>query len=45
MGIGLSYLKFDSKGSYDNSNNEYEVDLLSQWLLTLSNTEAYNQKG
>ena len=44
-GIGLSYLKFDSKGSYDNSKDEYEIDLLSQWLLDPANTEAYNQKG
>ena len=45
VGIGLSYLKFDSKGSYDNTKDEYEIDLLSQWLLDPANTEAYSQKG
>jgi hypothetical protein len=45
VGLGLSYLKFDSKGSYDNTNNEYEIDLLSQWLLDPANSEAYSQKG
>ena len=45
VGLGLSYLKFDSKGSYDDSNNEYEVDLLSEWLLDPNNTEAYSQNG
>ena len=30
IGIGLSYLKFDSKGSNDDTNDEYEIDLLSQ---------------
>ncbi len=45
LGLGLSYLKFDSKGSYDNTNDEYEIDLLSQWLLDPANTEAYSQKG
>ena len=45
VGLGLSFLKFDSKGSYDNTNDEYEIDLLSQWLLDPKNTEAYSQKG
>ena len=45
LGIGISYLKFDSKGSYDNTNNEYEVDLLNQWLLDPINTEPYSQNG
>ena len=45
VGLGLSYLKFDSKGSYDNTNNEYEVDLLSQWLLDPINTEPYSQNA
>jgi len=45
LGLGLSYLKFDSKGSYDNTKDEYEIDLLSQWLLDPANTEAYSQKG
>ena len=45
VGLGLSYLKFDSKGSYDNTKDEYEIDLLSQWLLDPANTEAYSQKG
>ena len=45
IGLGLSYLKFDSKGSYDNSKDEYEIDLLSQWLLDPANTEAYSQNG
>ncbi len=45
VGLGLSYLKFDSKGSYDNTKDEYEIDLLSQWLLDPANTEAYSQTG
>ena len=45
LGIGISYLKFDSKGSYDNTNNEYEVDLLNQWLLNPINTEPYSQNA
>ena len=45
LGIGISYLKFDSKGSYDNTNNEYEVDLLNQWLLDPINTEPYSQNA
>ena len=45
VGLGLSYLKFDSKGSNDNTNDEYEIDLLSQWLLEPANTEAYSQNG
>ncbi len=45
LGIGISYLKFDSKGSYDNTNNLYEVDLLNQWLLDPINTEPYSQNA
>ena len=45
IGLGLSYLKFDSKGSFDNTNDEYEIDLLSQWLVDPANSEAYSQKG
>ena len=44
LGIGISYLKFDSKGSYNNTNNEYEVDLLDQWILDPNNSEAYSKK-
>ena len=43
FGLGLNYLKFDSKGSNDDSNNAYEIDLLSDWLLSPENTEAYSQ--
>ena len=43
IGLGLNYLKFDSKGSNDDSNNEYEIDLLSEWILNPENTEAYSQ--
>ena len=44
LGIGISYLKFDSKGSYDNTNNEYEVDLLNQWLLRSYKHRAIQSK-
>ncbi len=45
IGLGLSYLKFDSKGSNDDSNDIYEIDLLNEWLLDPSNTDAYSQTG
>ena len=45
MGIGLSYLKFDSKGSYDNSKDEYEIDLLSHWLLDPANMRLTIKMG
>ena len=44
VGVGLSLLKFDSKGSNDASNNEYEIDLLSDWLLNPNNV-SYSQNG
>ena len=45
IGLGLSYLKFDSKGSNDDSNDQYEIDLLTQWLSDPNNEEAYSQTG
>jgi len=45
IGAGLSYLKFDSKGSNDESNDNYEIDLLNEWLIDPQNTEAYSQNG
>ena len=44
VGVGLSFIKFDSKGSNDDSNNEYEIDLLSDWLLDPNNV-SYSQNG
>lgn len=45
IGLGLSYLRFDSKGSDDESNDQYEIDLLSEWLSDPNNDEAYSQTG
>ena len=45
VGVGLNYLKFDSKGSNDSSSDEYEIDLLNEWLLDPENTEAYSKEG
>jgi hypothetical protein len=44
VGLGLSYLSFDSKGSNDASNQDYELDLLTEWLIDPEN-EAYSQNG
>ena len=39
VGIGINYMKFDSKGSYDDTNDEYEVDLQDLWSLNPDNEE------
>lgn len=33
ISFGLDYLKFDSRGSNDNTTAEYELDLSKEWLL------------
>ena len=33
LSFGLEYLKFDSRGSNDNTLDEYELDLSDEWLL------------
>jgi len=43
VGFGLSYLRFDSKGSNDNTNDFYEIDLLTDYNNQTGNT--YNQNG
>lgn len=41
---GISYLKFDSKGSNDETAGEYEIDLLNDvWMLDPNNSERYSQ--
>ena len=40
---GLTYLKFDSKGSNDATNEVYEIDLLDEYLAT--NNERYSQNS
>lgn len=40
---GLTYLKFDSKGTNDANNEEYEIDLLEEYLL--ANGERYSQNS
>lgn len=45
IGLGISYLRFDSKGSNDDTNDQYEIDLLTDWLANPDNQEAYNQSG
>ncbi len=40
---GLTYLKFDSKGSNDATNEAYEIDLLDEYLVT--NSERYSQNS
>jgi hypothetical protein len=42
---GLSYMKFDSKGSNDETGDEYEIDLLNDWMLSLENSERYSQNA
>ncbi len=44
LGLGLSRLNFDSKGSNDATGGEYELDLLTEWLKDPEN-EAYSQTG
>ena len=41
MSFGINYLKFDSKGSNDATSDDYEIDLLKQWLasdITMNHT-------
>ena len=40
---GLTYLKFDSKGSNDANNEIYEIDLLDDYLV--SNNDRYSQNS
>lgn len=43
VGFGLSYLRFDSKGSNDNTIDSYEIDLLTDY--TNRTGETYSQNG
>ena len=43
VGFGLSYLRFDSKGSNDDTNDFYEIDLLTEY--TNQTGEIYSQNG
>ena len=40
---GLTYLKFDSKGSNDATNEAYEIDLLDEYIV--ANGERYSQNS
>ena len=40
---GLTYLKFDSKGSNDATNEAYEIDLLDEYLV--ANGKRYSQNS
>ena len=40
---GFTYLKFDSKGSNDATNEAYEIDLLNEYLV--ANGERYSQNN
>lgn len=42
LGFGLSYLKFDSKGSNDNTNDLYEIDLLTEYTNETGETYSKN---
>ena len=43
VGLGLSYLRFDSKGSNDNPIDFYEIDLLTEY--TNRTGETYSKNG
>ncbi len=43
LSFGINYLKFDSKGSNDATSDDYEIDLLQQWLDSDINNESYSQ--
>ncbi|MDA8956635.1 hypothetical protein N9H19_03355, partial [Flavobacteriales bacterium] len=43
IGFGLSYLRFDSKGSNDNTSDSYEIDLLTEYNNRTG--ETYSKNG
>ena len=40
---GLNYLRFDSKGSNDETNDEYEINLAELWTLDPENEDKYSE--
>ena len=40
---GINYLRFDSKGSNDETNDEYEINLAELWTLDPENEDKYSE--
>ena len=40
---GINYLRFDSKGSNDETNDEYEINLAELWTLDPENENKYSE--